>query len=107
MERTITDLKLKVVAELAGKMNLAQDYAERKELVCEVFLALGANPEDKGLIKKVGFVVDMASAENFARDFLELEVISGFLNDQDVEDIVIDGLKPIFPENPGQSSRQR
>ena len=81
---------------MAGRMNLAQDYTERKELVCEVFLALGANPEDKGLIKKVGFAVDMASAEIFAKDFLELEVISGFLNDQDVEDIVIDGLKPIF-----------
>ena len=40
--------------------------------------------------------MDMASAESFARDFLALEVITGFLNDQDVEDIVIDGLKPIF-----------
>ena len=69
MERTIIDLKLKIVAALADRMNLAQDYAERKELVCEVFLDLGANPEDKGLIKKVGFVVDMASAESFARDF--------------------------------------
>ena len=96
MERTIIDLKLKIVAVLAGRMNLAQDYAERKELVCEVFLELGANPEDKGLIKKVGFLVDAASAEHFARDFMTLEVISGFLNDQDVEDIVIDGLKPIF-----------
>ena len=52
MERTIIDLKLKVVAELAGRMNLAQDYEERKGLVCEVFLGLGANPEDKGLIKR-------------------------------------------------------
>jgi flagellar protein FlaI len=96
MERTITDLKLKVIEALAGKLNLAQDYAERKRLVCEAFLELAKIPEEKGLIKKLGFSVDMVSAETFAQDFLSFEVIAGFLKDPDVEDIVIDGLKPVF-----------
>lgn len=96
MERTIADLKLKVAEALAGKLNLSQDYAERKQLVCEAFLGLAKTPEDKSLIKKVGFSVNRESAEEFAHDFLSLDIVSEFLKDPDAEDIVIDGLKPIF-----------
>lgn len=96
MERTLTDLKLKVVEALIGRMNLSQNYEERKALVGEVFLELARIPEEKSLIKKVGFSIDKESAERFAKDFLSLDIISEFLDDADVEDIVIDGLKPIF-----------
>lgn len=96
MERTLADLKLKVVEVLEGKMNLAQSLQEKKALVCDAFLELGKFPEDKGLIKKIGFSVDMESAERFADDFLSFDAITEFLNNPDVEDIVIDGLKPIF-----------
>ncbi|TAN62364.1 CpaF family protein [bacterium] len=96
MERTILDLKLKVAESLAGKLNLSQNYEERKEIICEVFLGLTRDPEDKGLIKKVGFSPDRESAEKFAQDFLSFDAISEFLQNPDVEDIVIDGLKPIF-----------
>lgn len=96
MERTLTDLKLKVIEALAGKLNLSQDYEERKRLIGEAFLELAKIPEEKSLIKKVGFSVDRASAEAFAEDFLSLEVIAEFLKNPDIEDIVIDGLKPIF-----------
>ena len=54
------------------------------------------NADGKGLIKKVGYSTDSNSAKKFAEDFLSLEIISKFLNDPDVEDMVIDGLKPIF-----------
>lgn len=96
MERTLLDLKLKVAESLAGKLNLSQNYEERKEIVCEVFLGLVRDPEDKGLIKKVGFSADRDSAEKFAQDFLSFDAISEFLKNPDVEDIVIDGLMPIF-----------
>ena len=96
MERTIVDLKLRVVEELSGRLNLAQDYAERKEAVCEVFLGLGGNPEDKALIKKAGFNLDRQSAEGFADGFLSYDAVAEFLVSADVEDIIIDGLKSIF-----------
>lgn len=96
MERTILDLKLKAVRALVGRINLAQSHEERKSLVSEVFLELAKLPEGKSLIKKVGYSTDSNSAKKFAEDFLSLEIISEFLNDPDVEDIVIDGLKPIF-----------
>ena len=96
MERTIVDLKLRVVEELSGRLNLAQDYAERKEAVCEVFLGLGGNPEDKALIKKAGFNLDRQSAEGFAEGFLSYDAVAEFLVSADVEDIIIDGLKSIF-----------
>lgn len=96
MERTIVDLKLRVVEELSGRLNLAQDYSERKEAVCEVFLGMGGNPEDKALIKKAGFSLDRQSAESFADGFLSYDAVAEFLVSADVEDIIIDGLKPIF-----------
>mgnify|MGYP001561322363 CR=1 FL=1 len=96
MERTLIDLKLKVVEALAGKLNLSQSLEERKAFVSEAFLELVKVPEDKSLIKKVGFSVEKESAEKFADDFLSFDIISEFLNNPDVEDIVIDGLKPIF-----------
>ena len=96
MERTLLDLKLKVAQVLAGRMNLALNRQERKALVSEAFLELAKLPEDKSLIKKVGFAADLDSANTFAEDFLSFEVISEFLENPDVEDIVIDGLKPIF-----------
>lgn len=96
MERTILDLKLKAVRALVGRINLAQSHEERKSLVSEVFMEFAKLPEGKSLIKKVGYSTDSNSAKKFAEDFLSLEIISEFLNDPDVEDIVIDGLKPIF-----------
>lgn len=96
MERTLIDLKLRVIEAVAGKLNLSQNHAERKVFVCEVFLELARLPEDKSLIKKVGFSVDADSAEKFAEDFLSFDVISEFLNDPDVEDVIIDSSKPIF-----------
>lgn len=96
MERTIIDLELKIVECLAGKLNLGQSYAERKELVCREFLELGEISEEKGLIKKLGYQVDASSAEKFADSLLSLDVIAEFFKDSDVEDIVIDGLNPIF-----------
>ncbi len=96
MERTITDFKIRIIEALAGKLNLSQDYGERKRLVCEAFLELAKIPEEKGLIKKVGFSADMDSAQAFAEDFLSFDVIAEFLKNPDVEDVVIDGLKPVF-----------
>lgn len=96
MERTILDLKLRAVRALVGRINLAQNHEERKSLVSEVFLEFAKLPEGRSLIKKVGYSADSNSAKKFAEDFLSLEIISEFLNDPDVEDIVIDGLKPIF-----------
>src|SRR3989338_1695912 len=96
MERTILDLKLEVIRALVGRMNLSQSLEERKSLVSEVFLEFAKLPEGKSLIKKVGYSADANSAKKFAEDFLSFEIISEFLNDPDVEDIVIDGLKPIF-----------
>ena len=96
MERTILDLKLEVIRALVGRMNLSQSLEERKSLVSEVFLEFAKLPEGKSLIKKVGYSADVNSAKKFAEYFLSFEIISEFLNDPDVEDIVIDGLKPIF-----------
>ena len=96
MDRTLIDLKLKVVEALVGKLNLSQAYEERKKLVREAFLDLAKIPDGKSLIKKVGFSADADSAEAFAENFLSFEIISEFLSDSDVEDIIIDGLKPIY-----------
>lgn len=96
MERTPIDLTLKAIRALIGRLNLSQGYEERKNLVSEVFLEIAKLPEYKSLIKKFGYSVDLDSAKKFAEDFLSFEIISEFLNDPDVEDIIIDGLKPIF-----------
>ncbi len=96
MERTLSDLKLKVVSFLSGRLNLSQSYEERKKIVTEIFFELAKNPEDKSLIRKFDFSIDEESAAKFADEFLSLEVVAEFINDVDVEDIIIDGLKPIF-----------
>ena len=60
-------------------------------------MGLGANPEDKALIKKAGFSLDRQSAESFADGFLSYDAVAEFLVSEDVEDIIIDGLKVHIP----------
>jgi len=86
------ELEALILQKLAGKMNLMLTDAEREALVKT---ALQEALADEGK----AFANDLSSGENrshFIRKFLSYGIIEDLLYNADVEDIIINALKPIY-----------
>lgn len=86
-------IELRLIEELFGKMFLLQDQTEREELVSEAIqkiLAKGEFADSKEYLNQ---------SENRVRlikDFLSYGIITELLCDVNIEDLIINSLKPIY-----------
>ena len=87
------DLEFRLIDFLKGKMNLLQPPAEREEMVhgaLKRILEKDEFPELKNELESAHARVE------FVSDFLSYGIITDVLCDANVEDIVINNLKPIY-----------
>lgn len=87
------DLELKLVEVLAGKMNLLQSTSEREELVEEALVEIF---EEGGFYHLQSELQEEQARIKFITDFLSYGIVTDVLCDADVEDIIINNLKPIY-----------
>ena len=87
------ELEFRLIKSLAGKMNLLNTQAEREELVNEALKELLGNGE----FPKWKTELEHPQARiQFITGFLSYGIITEILCDGDVEDIVINNLKPVY-----------
>ncbi|MFC1658705.1 CpaF family protein [Candidatus Omnitrophota bacterium] len=90
MERI--EIENEIIDKLSGKLYLLQDLPERKEVIFNVFLEVYNTPKCKKFLEE-NKGLDM---ETFFSEFLSYGAIDEFLDDPQVEDIMINSLGPIY-----------
>jgi len=86
------DLEVLLLARLTGKMSLMLTHEERTAAVKTALQEL-LNDEGKAFASAVASPEDRSS---FIKDFLSYGIIEDLLFNVDVEDIIVNGLKPIY-----------
>ncbi len=92
-ENLILKLENRIVDLLLGKMNLLLSQNEREVIIEEALLEIfvkGEFPEIKDFIEK------RENRIKFIKTFLSYGIVTNLLCDIDVEDIIINNLKPIY-----------
>lgn len=92
MDRERIEIDNEIIDKLAGRVYLMQGLAERKEAIFNVFLEVYNTRKCKNFLKK-NEGLDM---ESFFNEFLSYGLIDEFLDDPEVEDIMINSLGPIY-----------
>ena len=92
-EKRQFDFENRVIDLLEGKMNLLQNSQERRTVIMTVLNTLLRGEEFPQLKQ---FVQDTQWCENFITNFLSYGVLTKYLSDFDVEDIIINNLNPIY-----------
>lgn len=82
-----------ILDKLSGKVFLLQDLTQKKDIIFQVFMDVYNNsPRCQRFIRKSRGL----ELKGFFEEFLSLGIIEEFLNDPDVEDIMINCLSPIY-----------
>lgn len=90
------ELENKLIEVLYGHLHLLQDYAQRSKIVSDGLKTLFGN-DDSGYFKKEMEMLDRDDVRKaFIHEFLSYGLIQDLLSDFDVEDIIINALKPIY-----------
>ena len=92
MDRERIEIENEILDKLTGQIYLIQDLSERKEVIFKVFLEVYNTPKCKKFLKKN----EGLELENFFNEFLSYGLIEEFLNDHEIEDIMINSLGPIY-----------
>ncbi|MFH1202556.1 MAG: ATPase, T2SS/T4P/T4SS family [Candidatus Omnitrophota bacterium] len=92
MDRDFLNMENEVLDRVAGKITLNQDPQEKKGVIFNHFLEVYNTAKGKNILKKIKGL----DIEAFFEKFLSYGPIEEFLNDPQVEDIIINGLSPIF-----------
>jgi flagellar protein FlaI len=92
MDRERIEIENEILDKLAGQIYLIQDLSERKDVIFKVFLEVYNTPKCKKFLKKN----EGLELENFFNDFFSYGLIEEFLNDPEIEDIMINSLGPIY-----------
>ncbi|OGX26909.1 MAG: hypothetical protein A2787_03440 [Omnitrophica WOR_2 bacterium RIFCSPHIGHO2_01_FULL_48_9] len=92
----IIELESRLVEHLAGKFNLLQAMAEKEVLVDEALTDILKN-DAAGIFKAAKEELGSSEAKlAFIRHFLSYDIIQDLLCEFEVEDIIINSLKPIY-----------
>ncbi len=92
MDRERIEIENEILDKLAGKIYLIQTQDKKRKSIFDVFLQVYNTPRCKKFVaKKKGLEL-----ENFFNEFLSYGVIEEFLDDSEVEDIMINDLGPIY-----------
>ena len=82
-----------ILDKLSGKIFLLQDMTHKRDAIFRVFLEVyNDSPSCQKFIRKSRGL----ELEGFFKEFFSYSVIEEFLNDSDVEDIMINHLSPIY-----------
>jgi flagellar protein FlaI len=93
MEPARIEIENEILDKLSGKIFLLQDMAHKRDAIFQVFLEVYNNSSrcQKFIKKSRGLEL-----EGFFKEFFSYGLIEEFLNDPDVEDIMINHLSPIY-----------
>ncbi len=89
----LLDLETLLLPQLKGKMMLIQPRVEREDVILKGLEAVLANEEGKAF---ASLFPSKNEKLKFASEVLSYGIIEDLLGDAQVEDIVINGLKPIY-----------
>jgi len=92
MEKERIAIENEILDKLAGKIFLLQDTSRKREILFQTFLEVYNSPQGQSLIRKLKIL----NMETLFSEFLTYGVIDEFLNDPEVEDIMINYLSPIY-----------
>jgi len=92
VDRERIEIENEILEKLKGKIYLTQPYDKRKETIFEAFLEVYNSERCKRFISRVGGL----ELETFFKEFLSYGMIEEFLQDPEVEDIMINSLSPIY-----------
>lgn len=98
MEKRKVDIEAKLLDKILGRINLLQNDQDKKEIVGNAISELyGATKQDTFMQSQtLSELSDDRSRESFIEKFFSYGVIEDLLRDQDIEDIIINSLNPIF-----------
>jgi len=92
MDRERLDIENEILDKLAGKICLMESVDKRKESMFGIFLEVyNTNRCKRFIARNKGLEL-----ETFFKEFLSYGIIEEFLNDPEVEDIMINSLAPIY-----------
>lgn len=93
MEQERVEVENEILDKLSGKIFLLQDYVNKRDIIFQTFLEVYNNsPRCQRFIRKSkGLEMD-----SFFKEFFSYGIIEEFLQDADVEDIMINYLAPIY-----------
>ena len=87
------EIENEILDKLSGKIFLLQDMTHKRDAIFRVFLEIyNDSPRCKRFIRKSRGL----ELEGFFKEFFSYHIIEEFLNDSDVEDIMINHLSPIY-----------
>ncbi|MDO8662971.1 MAG: ATPase, T2SS/T4P/T4SS family [Candidatus Omnitrophota bacterium] len=92
MEKERIAIENEILERLAGKVFLLQDLARKREIIFQTFLEVYNSGSGQGMVNKLPNL----DLEKLFNEFLSYGVIEEFLNDPEVEDIMINYLTPIY-----------
>jgi len=92
MDKERIEIENEILDKVAGKIYLIQSFEKRKEKIFEVFLEVYNTERCKRYISRIGGM----ELETFFKEFLSYGIIDEFLQDPEVEDIMINSLSPIY-----------
>lgn len=92
MEKERIAVENEILERLAGKIFLLQDLARKREIIFQTFLEVYNSGSGQSLVSKLKDL----DLEKLFNEFLSYGIIEEFLNDPEVEDIMINYLSPIY-----------
>jgi len=93
MDQERIDIENEILDKLSGKIFLLQDITIKREVIFQTFLDVYNNsPRCQGFIKKAKGV----DVDKFFNEFFSHDIIEPFLQDPEVEDILINCMCPIY-----------
>jgi len=92
MEKERIAMENEILERLAGKVFLLQDINRKREIIFQTFLEVYNSEAGKGIVGKLRNL----DLEKLFSEFLSYGVIDGFLEDPEVEDIMVNYLSPIY-----------
>lgn len=92
MDRERIEIENEILDKLTGKIFLLQDVTLKHEIIFQAFLEVYNSPRCQKFVRKSKGL----ELETFFKEFLSYGLIDEFLNDPEVEDIMINYLSPIY-----------
>jgi len=87
------EVENEILDKLSGKIFLLQDITRKRDVIFQAFLEVyNSSPRCKKFIRKSRGL----ELEGFFKEFFSYGIIDEFLSDQEVEDIMINYLSPIY-----------
>jgi len=97
MDKERFEIENEILDKLGGKVSLFQDAASKREIMFQVFLEVYNSSKYQKFIRRSKGL----ELEGFFNEFLSYGIIEEFLEDPEVEDIMINYLSPIYIHKTG------